>query len=122
MPDGELIEELIGAQQHGHIVGSFYREPNYEGSRYALVEVGKRNRPALEQALSNRLLRGEKHTRVNTSGVIESLIDELPELAVTMIDPLIASLELEDDMYDVPADGAACKALTAIYLRHPQAT
>jgi hypothetical protein len=120
--DGELIEELIGAQQHGHIVGGFYREPNYDGSRYALAEVGKRNRPALEQALSNRLLRGEKHTRVNTSGVIESLIDELPELAVAMIDPLIASLELEDDMYDVPADGAACKALTAIYLRHPQAT
>jgi len=122
VPDGELIEELIGAQQHGHIVGGFYREPNYEGSQYALAEVGKRDRPALEQALSNRLLRGGKHTRVNTSGVIESLIDELPELAVAMIDPLIGSLELEDDMYDVPADGAACKALTAIYLRHPQET
>ncbi|HKC62213.1 MAG TPA: hypothetical protein VKB86_01185, partial [Pyrinomonadaceae bacterium] len=87
VPDAELVERLVGVQQHGRIMGGYHAAPSYEGNRHALTEIGKRNLPALEQVLRKRLLRGEKYTRVNTSGVIESLVEELPELALAMVDP-----------------------------------
>ncbi len=121
VPEIELIDRLTAIQHHGRPIGSFYVAPSYDGNNRVLVEIGKRELAALERSFSKRL-NGEKATRVNASGTISSLIEALPELAISMVDPLISSLELDDDMYDVPADGAACKTLTAIYVRHPETT
>jgi len=120
VPDDELIHQLTGIQQHRRPIGSFYVAQSFEGNNYVLVEIGKRNLRALEKSFRRRL-RGERQTRVNASTAIRSLVDALPDLALAMVDPLITSLELDDDMYDIPADGAACNTLTAIYIRHPDA-
>jgi hypothetical protein len=61
--------------------------------------------------------------RFNAAHLIKDLIDEFPELAKQLIDPMIDSLELDDDIYNgISADWAVCQTLAAICARHPDFT
>jgi hypothetical protein len=123
VPEPELVDAIIGMQQHGHIVGSnlsSHRE--YPGSLYALTEIAQRNLDPLINSLRNRLSNNNKFTRINTVHVIQSLINTFPALALSLINPLIDSLELDDDDYDDSADEVACVTLAAIYVCHPEET
>lgn len=119
----ELIDAILDVQQHGHIVGSSlpsHRE--YPGSEYTLVEIGKRNHPLLIDALKSRLERNDKQSRINAAHIVQSLVDSLPDLAIQVIDPLIAALELDDDMDMESSDATTCQTLAMIYVRHPVET
>ncbi len=121
--DDDLIDRIIGVQVHQRIPGPIVTEPRrYDGSTYALKVIGRTNLNALCDALKNRLRTNQKEIRFNAGHVILSLLDEFPPLGIELADPLIDSLELDDDIYGgESADGMACRVLAAIYSRQPEA-
>jgi len=121
VPEPELIAAVVNTQWHGHYI-PMVSPPSFEGSNFALKVIGQKTLDSLIAILKKRLEINGKHIRINTSYVIQSLIDDFPELAQRLVDPLIDSLELDDDIYQDSADGAACRAIAAIYARHPDFT
>lgn len=117
--ESEVVQEIVHAQWYALDIPS-RRDRCYEGGNLALKRIGQRDPNLLSIVLKEQLKSDSKHIRFNAAHVIQVLIDDFPELAKQMIDPLVDSLELEDDIYNgISADGAACQALAAIYVRHP---
>ena len=121
--DAELIDRVIGAQWHQRIPGPIVTPPpRYHGSNYALKVIGKRDLASVTETLKKRLCRNQKEVRINTGHVILALLDEFPQIGLELTDPLIDSLELDDDIYGgESADGMACRVLAVIYSRQPEA-
>ncbi len=122
VPESELVRQVVYTQWYASdLPNRVYR--SYAGGNFALKVIGEKAFDLLNYALREQLKSDSKHIRFNAANVIQALIDDLPELARQMIDPLIDSLELEDDIYNgISADGAACRTLAAIYIRHPDHT
>jgi len=120
-PTPETVDKVIGVQWHGHVVGSatpLHRD--YPGSRHALQEIGLRWAESIEDSIRKRLTINDKRTRISAAHVLVSLLDHLPSIGTALIDPLIDSLELDDDHYEDSADAAACQAIATIYVRDPE--
>jgi hypothetical protein len=121
--DSDLVDRIIGLQLYQRIPAPIVTgPPRYDGSTYALKVIGKTNFNVLCDAVKRRLRTNQKEIRFNAGHVILSLLDEFPSLGMELTDPLIDSLELDDDIYGgESADGMACRVLAAIYSRQPEA-
>jgi hypothetical protein len=121
--DAELVDRIIDVQWHGRVPGPILGPPpRYYGSNYALKVIGKSDFNLLTEALKTRLRRNLKEVRINTAHVILSLLNEFPQLGLEIADPLIDSLELDDDIYGgESADGMVCRVLAVIYSRQVEA-
>lgn len=122
VPEADLVKRVVYAQWYAsNWPNHIYR--SYAGGNFALKIIGEKAFDLLSNALLEQLKSESKSIRFNAANVIQALIDGLPELAKQMIDPLIDSLELEDDIDNgISADGAACSTIAAIYVRHPDHT
>lgn len=121
-PEPELVEAVVHTQWHGLNI-PMHRPPSYDGSNFALTVIAQRDQPLLIGVLKRRLGVDEKHIRFNAEHIVVELIDRFPMVAKELVDPLIDSLDLDDDINSgISADGAACRALAAIYFRHPEFT
>jgi hypothetical protein len=119
-PESELVDAIVNVQ--AGLVFPPRGGRLYPGVTHALTQIGRRRPDLLRIVLKNRLEKNDALARVGAAVAIRSLVREFPDLAVSMIDPLIASLELDDDADFGSADGSACQALATIYARHPEAT
>lgn len=121
-PEPELVEAIVHTQWHGLEI-RMHHPPSYDGSTFALRVIARSDLPLLIGVLKRRLGVDEKHIRFNAAHIVVELIDRFPALAKELVDPLIDSLDLDDDINNgISADGAACRALAAIYFRHPEFT
>lgn len=120
--DADFVRRIVHAQWYAFDLPHLSNR-SYTGGNFALKIIGQKTPELLNAALRAQLKSESKHIRFNAAHVIQALIDEFPELIKELIDPLIDSLELEDDIYNgVSADGAACRVLAMIYVRHPEYT
>jgi hypothetical protein len=124
-PESDLVRQIVHTQWYAiGTIGVPDDSPrNYVGGNFAIKVTGTKAPNILSNVLKEQLKSDSKHIRFNASHVIQALIDDFPELIRQMVDPLIDSLELEDDIDNgISADGAACRLLAAIYVRHPDYT
>jgi hypothetical protein len=119
----ELVEAVLNAQWHGPAIFLTRTAPRSDGSEFALKVIAQKDVALVVDVLKRRLKATRKDVRFNAAHIVEALLDDFPGLAQCLVDPLIDSLELDDDIANgVSADGAACRVLAAIYVRHPDST
>lgn len=120
--DTELIDQVIGVQWHQRLPGPIVSAPpKYHGSNYALKVIGTHDVTSVIGMLKQRLCNVQKEIRINAGHVILSLLDKFAAIGLELTDPLIDSLELDDDIYGgESADGMACRVLAMIYSRQPE--
>jgi hypothetical protein len=122
IPRAEVIDVMIAVQCHRAPLLLPDIPHQYTGSDFALEEIGKRDLWALLAAFTRRLRINEKAPRIDAAHIIRKFAPRFPELALRMVEPLIESLELDDDHYEDSADAEACRTLAEIYRAHPDAT
>ena len=117
--DAELAKSVISVRKyHYGFIQSDYE--SYPGRTHALKEIGRANRELLVSALEGFLAINDKRARIIASSVIESVLDVLSDEVLRLANPLIDSLELDDDIFDEgSADHVACTVLAALYARYP---
>ena len=122
IPRAEVIDVMIAVQCHRAPLLLPDIPHQYTGSDFALEEIGKRDLWVLSAAFTRRLRINEKAPRIDAAHIIRKFAPRFPELALRMLEPLIESLELDDDHYEDSADAEACRTLAEIYRAHPDAT
>ena len=120
-PDAELVENIITTRHHHDWLERF-ETGSFEGRDFALTVVGEQNSVMLAAILKQQLVINDKNIRINASTIIRTLSKNFPPLAQELTDSLIDSLELDDDIYEASADGAARRTLAIIYMSHPEFT
>lgn len=122
VPPIEIVEAIIAVQHHRNLFSNSDKVLDYTGSNYALRTIAARDLDALVTGLNRRLRINEKSPRIDAACIIRILLPSIPGLVQAMTEPLIESLELDDDHYEWSADAEACNTLAAIYRSHPVET
>jgi hypothetical protein len=118
VPERPVVDAIVSSRENSSPFD--HGDRARPGAELALVEIGKRKLDLLVGVLRDLLSQNQKGTRIAGARSVRFLTDEFPTLALDLVDPLIDSLELDDDHYYDSADGAACQTLAAIYVRRPE--
>ncbi len=125
----EIVTKVIELRNHIRPIGGWPTKdpdcplvdlpPNYFASNRFLILAFDQQPKLLLGRLRAGLADNEKLKRVNVCGVIESLIADRPQLGGLLVEDLLESLKLDDDIYWESADGAACALLAEIFRHDP---
>jgi|GEM_PF-2999905 len=105
----------------GVLAGLSGEWPTYPGSVELVCTLMKISSETLTGAFAERLKSPEKLVRFNAIRLLTDLLPRQVEEIMPLIDELLRSLELPDDIYEgSSADGAACNLLAHLYAYAPQ--
>lgn len=125
----DVVAAVIGLQNHIRPVGGWSARdpkfpivdvpPDYAASTRFLVRIFDAAPATVLDPLRAALRDNQKNRRVNACGVIAQIADHRPAVLQSLVTDLLASLELDDDVYGESADHAAAELLARVFLSDP---
>jgi len=120
--DVQVIQHLVSSQSYYRPIGGWEgnADPEYPFSVQMLSRYYTANSSSVLDAIKGRLASNDKHVRIDVCGVIRAIRKLHPGISIELLPELIESLQLDDDMYEDSADGAACREIAAAFDSDPK--
>ena len=121
--EGKVIIQLIAHQSYYRPVGGWPSgvEPRYPISMGVLLRCYDLAPETVLEPLRTRLEFNDKRTRIDACGVVRELQGARPQAGLQLLPDLVASLELDDEIYEESADAAACTEIARAFDSNPAA-
>lgn len=94
-------------------------DPDYSASTRLLILAFDRQPESIITPLQEAFADNAKIRRINACGIVKSLNIYRSKIGIILLHNILRSLELDDDMFDDSADGAACSLLAKLFRQEP---